>query len=207
MTCPGCGSYRVTDSLLCSPCSSALRRLQRPRLTEIDGLRVRSLYDWIPGESDLLSRYLRALKGPLHREAWRMIAWEFLLGHQVEPRAPASVRFIPAPPRGRRPDHATFFARGIAEIIGGPVVENLLCRVGGVSQKRLGREERSFVGVHVKMPGSVPPDGVECILVDDVVTTASTAKSILKSLSWPEHAELWVLARRTTFLADALAVC
>lgn len=201
-TCPGCGSFRIDESLLCGPCRGALGALQRPQVRSAGPFQIRSLYDWNPGESDLLSRYVHALKGRWRERAWAECAWDFVTAHGLE-NDPRSFWFVPAPSRTQARDHAGHWAAALADVLQAPCLEDLLRRGEGVSQKALKRADRWDRHL-VKLSREVPTMMGQAVFADDVLTTGATADAVHRLLGRERELEVWVLAHRTTFLAERL---
>lgn len=206
-TCPGCGSFAVTEILLCAPCASLLRSMMKPTVTQFGPVRVRSLYDWNPHESDLLSRFLMALKGPYQARAWQACAWDFVMAHELEKDPRRDQWIVPAPPqKPGQNDHAGCWGESLAAILHVPMRAELLERNDQRIQKHLSREERLARRHPVKLSGSAPECEGLALIVDDVITTGSTVDAIHRVLGRDQEAEAWVLARRTTFLAERLSL-
>lgn len=197
--CLGCGSYRVGESLCCPPC---LDTLTSNAGVSADGP-VRSLFDWIPGQSDLLSRLILALKGPHQKIAWAFWARAFTGSVGIGSLyAEFPTVFIPCPRRSAGPDHAVLWARGLGRELGWPIYENLY-RLEGNHQRSRTRSDRFFHRQFVKMTEIPDFSETRVIFVDDVVTTGATWMAFREIQGHCAAFEVWSLARRSRLSCGA----
>lgn len=206
--CVGCGSLVVHSRGLCLSCeyhildhflSSQSEATQLPE----SGLRFRFLFRWMPGVSNLLSRYVYLLKSPLAEPLWYELSRYFSSDHHDLNNA----IFIPIPSRKNR-RHSLHFARGLAEQFGGEVLPVLRFSILDLAeQKRKSKEERR------KIQFSLNEEFTErlrlaptIVLVDDVITTGASyeaAYNVLKNHGvCPENIELWTAFYRETVKCD-----
>lgn len=196
--CLNCGSFFANDSLLCLYCEE---RLQDSDFCELEWseqkkLAVYSLFDWAPQQSDILSSLLLNLKGRGRKKAWNYWAKVFWLQRASYLREGMKLIFIPAASTSGREDHAYEFAKSLADQSGGELLA-ALSKTTNSHQKGKNRDERCEVsiGSHVKIAAKCPE--TLYILVDDVLTTGSTALASFKSLGKPLNFEVWALAKRS----------
>jgi len=167
------------------------------------------LFHWIPGESDLLSRTLLAHKGSGNQAEWNWAASEclrvkegFLPEKRLESGEAKKLVLIPAPsPVGRK--HALEFALGFAPLLGAEVVEVLRMGEESRKQRTKNRRERSQRTLFMAEEFSNwEAKKHHVILVDDIVTTGSTAEAA-RTILGLSHLEVWCLAYRRRLAANA----
>jgi predicted amidophosphoribosyltransferase len=157
---------------------------------------VYSLFDWVPEQSDLLSKLLIELKGPKRKAAWANWARVFWLERVSNFSDVKKVVFIPSASTNGRHDHAFYFAEALAECSGGKFV-NILKKVTNSHQKGKSRDERAKLTIQSHVKIAADRKDTLYVLVDDVLTTGSTAYSSYRALGSPINFEVWVLAKRS----------
>ncbi len=190
--CVGCGSLFRFENLLCSKCENKIFAMLIPksRITApFPGGQVTSLFEWRPGISDLLSRYILSLKGSNRQPAWNF--WSEIF-RQTEITASTSAVLIPVPSRSRRPDHAYFFAEALSKLLAIPLLTDAVIR-------------KDTLPLHIERnSGNSPkfkriidlPETCQPIIVDDVLTRGETAHTLLRVLEKPTPAQVYTFARR-----------
>lgn len=147
----------------------------------------RYLVNWIPGESDFLSRYIHLLKGDCQDLEWHFVAKAALdlgIGDWFCETKAKLLFLVPIPGRPGR-GHAKLFANAISALTGIAVLDCLIPEVRADSQKDLSREERArtqFVVNTSSTTVNFTNTNLRLIIIDDVLTTASTVKAAIKSL-------------------------
>lgn len=208
VTCLLCGSLIVEKSSCCKICEDKLLRYKNSGRSANQfslGLKTLSLFDWSPGTSDTLSKYIHLLKAGKNKNAWAWSTREFLkLNYEeVFSKTPTKKILIPAPPRSNQQnDHAYCFAKLLEDNRCGRLLQAFAPREPSTwarAQKHLSRYAR----VHRQYQHDVilSPDHWQdqsIVFVDDVVTTGSTAKSAYLALGCPRDFEIWCLAKRST---------
>lgn len=205
--CVGCGSLVVHARGLCLKCEyhildHYLSSQVEAAIIPESGLRFRFLFHWIPGESSLLSSYVYLLKSPLAESLWHELSRYFVPPEHLK----NNVIFIPIPSRKKR-KHSLYLAQGLAEKLGGEVIEALqTSALDSLEQKQKSKTERR------KITFTLNEEFTErlrlaptIVLVDDVITTGASyeaAYNVLKNHQvCPENIELW-----TAFYREAIRV-
>lgn len=204
--CLYCGSLdRGTDGL-CSVCSQDLWSWQHPGLfrQEIHKLKISSLFHWLPGQQEVLSRLIRALKGSGNDKLWCVYAEAFLRQNLLEVgnSRPKQILLVPAPSRHREKDHAFCFTQALVHEGVGLELYNCLARpqATGVQKKR-SRSQREKVTLEWAENFTLKEfrarsAGKHIVFVDDVVTTGATARAAWQALDRPRDFAVWALAQR-----------
>ena len=202
--CVGCGSLVVHERGLCLKCEYEILDLYlstdiQSQFIEKSGLRYRNLFNWIPGASDVLSKYIYLLKSPLAEPLWHELARYFL--SQKEIINQQNTIFIPIPSRKKR-KHSTYFAEALAEQCGGTVLSVLSVQSADqVEQKAKNREQRHRISFSLNEEFTEQLRLAQTIIiVDDVITTGASfeaAYNVLKTAKvCHKNIELWAAFRR-----------
>lgn len=192
--CCHCGWVWEQTTLLCSKCHSRLKTQLKLRVVNFGSYQVIVPLSW-GIDSPLVDSLVYAQKGGMDPRASRFLA-ELILSQRMEYGSleePSILVPVPSSVPKRR-DHALALTEALSELTGWPTVQ-LLERVSfGRSQKRLARDQRAHLKIFSLAPPSDPT--AKLILVDDVVTTGSTAAACYQSLGRPKNFEVWALAYR-----------
>lgn len=161
-------------------------------------MQIQSLYDWSPGQSDLLSHLILWLKGPRQRQAWKYYAQRMAQRHW----RPQEGKVIVVPAPATRPsahDHASLWGQSLAEALG---AEFLPClrKSGSFSQRGADPGTRSLIELelienYTEVVGFSTQ--IQWIFADDIVTTGSTARAARRALGSPVNFQVWALAQRS----------
>ena len=205
--CLYCGSYFPRDGGLCKTCADSLWRWtthEELYYQTVSKLQVTSLFEWVPGLQEVLSRLVRSLKGSAREDLWQYYAEEFWIRYLVSNsvRRIQNLVLIPSPSRRGERDHAMQFALAIAQLSGAEV-RCCLVRAGHSSaQKNLSRKQR--FGVRFDWAENITAEqfqretsGKRVIFIDDVLTTGATARSAWSTLGKPKEFAVWTLVQRS----------
>ena len=210
--CVGCGSLVVQPRGLCLTCEYKildlyLNPVDQSEELEKSGLRFRYLFSWIPGASDILSRYVYLLKSSLAEPLWHELARYFISQKEIS----QNLVFVPIPSRKSR-QHSLFFAQALAEQCGGIVLEILKIESPvEAEQKAKNREQRHKIRFSLNEEFTEQVYHIGCsdhtlIVVDDVITTGASfeaAYNVLKTAKLcPKNIELWAAFRRQSLSVE-----
>jgi predicted amidophosphoribosyltransferase len=208
-SCANCGSFQVENQRHCGPCLSRLKKMMTPKSREIKTpnaykIKVRSLFDWNPWESDLLSGFVADLKGTKGTDMWTYWSQQFVW-HQDLLGAEKNYLLCPCWGRSSRPDHATLFARGLSQFLYSEIHSVFIdSHLAPGQTKRLSHQERKKRAINHEIFSQLErpwrpqkSKGDRVIFVDDIVTTGATAEVAFKVLGCPEDFEVWSLFYRT----------
>lgn len=196
-SCPFCGSIYWGRRLLCVYCCRALSLKLGPFERKIESeLTVNSLFKWIPGRDDLLSLTLMALK---QKEDSRL--WSFFAEKAVDADDFNQVSYIVPVPSRRVGNHALGFANALSNYIGAPVIQPLTI-LGDPSTYKTQNLNRAQRAEHLKTRIGVkntewPSDMGSVLIVDDIVTTGATIKTVAKLLNMENKTKIWTIASRS----------
>lgn len=199
--CLNCGAFSVNIHLLCTPCANTLGRLaQTNSAVKMPPMLLRAFYTWYPGQSDLLSKLILALKGQGLKEPWAYYAQLFVNKNFTEISRHQRIIIVPAPPKKQGvQDHAYFWAQGLANASGAEIFP-FLKKVSSGHQRGADRGDRALVEMEVTENYSKAVDFSSktlWIFADDVLTTGATARAAHKALGCPDNFEVWTLAHRS----------
>jgi predicted amidophosphoribosyltransferase len=200
--CALCGALDVRRPPLCRFCHKTFHSLiPRGGIQRIHGpLHTQSLFLWDEKSPPAFGLMASVLKQSVP-EDWLIFA-EWLLDRMPQPPS-GGTAVVPAPARvWRAHDHAWNWARALSDI-GGFKLCNPLVRVNTQAQKELSRSARSQIRIEVADSDWNCSDYKSVILVDDVLTTGSTAQACYRALGRPEGGIVWTLFDRAPCDAPA----
>ncbi len=174
---------------VCESCWAQLHRLQTPYVRREEPFRIRSLFTWGEDSGRALPWLLHSLKGSADPERWLPLAQLFVRQFRSSPTA----QLLPVP--GQTADHAAGWAQALSLASGLKLAPPLLRRLNESSwiQKRLVRRERQKIRFAATQPCM---KYTPLVLVDDVITTGSTARAVYTALNRPLGFEVWCLVDR-----------
>ncbi len=206
-SCLNCGSLWTFKAQLCAGCLDCLSKEQSESLlqTQYEFGRVYSLYEWSPGQSDMLSRLILWLKGPYQRPAWGFYAELFLQKRLTLPMAEKRI-WVVIPPHLSQRKHALFWGESLAQQLGAKLIAPLRVAEGektGQKQKDRTLEQRARRRFILSEEFTLNPQAQRedlWVFADDVLTSGSTANAVHLALGSPPHFEVWCLGQRAALL-------
>lgn len=199
--CLHCGSLQCASPPLCVPCFKALERFEGlPLRVYTEGpFPVYSFYEWIPGESDILSKFFLKLKGPRSAGYWTSLAPSFVSRRLSLPIKDMPIRIVMAPSSSGLRDHAYHWAEALAVLLEADLVPCLKkTRLESQRGSSLKKRQRLRLELVEKYSGLLSePTETLWVFVDDILTSGSTAHAAYEALGSPPHFEAWVLGRRS----------
>lgn len=193
-----CGSLFVEDHLFCSLCFESqiqprISLKERTLLFEDQEIKHFYLFEWIPGESDLLSSMIYQLKSDRCVKALRFymnaLILEILEGHFGDYNC-----VLPLPGSKKSSTHSNSLADEVAQVTGLIKADLFLKEKLETQQKKLSSLLRRQVEIKTcalrrhELFTSLQSDKLNPIYVDDILTTGSTLKASMKVLNTKKNA-------------------
>ncbi len=207
-TCFRCGSFFVEDHLFCEPCFDLhiAPRVEIKRRTILQNNKTFEhyyLFDWNPGESDLISGLVYQLKG--NRCSIALQYYANLLTQQLLVGRYAISDFewvIPLPGSKKTSLHSYILAKKVSERLSLPFLDILIKEVSQTSQKTLNVQQRRTLELSL-LPAYGPEqitglrnEMAKVIYVDDILTTGSTFKAAREAVGVQQKACLLTIFYR-----------
>ena len=185
-----CGKVHTQRPPVCDFCLNALYSLRGNSVGRRE-LKSRSLWLWQNSSPRAFFELSHAMKQS------EVADWCVFAEWMCESfRLPKSGVLVPAPSRrwGTK-DHAWCLAKALSNLTGFPL-KNILARKGGLQQKHLKKSDRVQFKAELIDPDWQCSDYTTVIIVDDILTTGSTARGCLEALCYPKRYEVWTLIDR-----------
>lgn len=206
--CLSCGSFFQQNHLFCEVCfvekiSPRLDLKENP--IEV-GLTSYALFEWNPGESDLLSEFVYRMKSNRCVLAWNFYGNLALKALDYHVDLSQIKYIIPVPGSKPTSTHAVILAQIASEFLKKPVL-NILEKVdvadGDLQQKAKGREQRSAQKFRIREQFTENFEFLNLrqasvLVVDDIATTGSSFRQSVLALSKPASVNLLSLFYRST---------
>ena len=199
-TCFRCGSWFVEKNLFCESCFNfhIAPRAQIKRRTVIDNNQTFEhlyLFDWISGESNLLSGLVHQLKGSRCTAA--LYFYGNLLARQILAGQHNIAEFglvVPLPGSTKASVHSHLLGEQISDCLSLPTLNILTKEVNQKSQKQRNLHDRKDViigllpSVATELITSLKNEKPKVVYVDDILTTGSTFKAARAALGLKQKA-------------------
>lgn len=218
--CAICGSYpTIKNIILCAICErQSLKwffpdnpnwiRDERNILdNQIDFAKAQVGFIWPPNEARAKVHLLHALKGRSCEMTWKLMAHRFVERQYSVAQKTKHKRWLllPIPSRHQeKEDHAWRWAKSLAPLVGGHVLQVFKRTDEPGEQKHRSKVHRTDLKFELITPdldnwlGRQTRRGWGIAVVDDVVTTGSTARAAWDALGQPPSLSIWALAHRIT---------
>lgn len=206
-TCLCCGSYFVEDHLFCTYCFEKKigSRLELKRNILPIGISPYSIFDWKPGESDLLSELVYRMKSDRCLKAWNFYGRLAIKALKYEADLSQIDYVIPIPGSKKSSVHGAIFSQIAADFLQKPMLD-ILVKTADVSEfkeqkeKTLVERKQSTIQLceHITESGyGSQIIGRKILVVDDIVTTGSSFKQALDLLAGSQESLFLTLFYRT----------
>lgn len=193
--CSICGAFTgFRQKSYCSVCLQLFVFEMKMRNRTFDGVSHVYGISWIPGQSDLVSHFLLALKANPSSELYLKLSLLWL-GQLGRKKGLGPTVLVPIP-SSRRPGQALHLAQAISNISGFMIWDGLVLD-DSTEQKRKGRKGRQLRRMDVRKNfTSKALNSQRIILIDDVLTTGATVRAALRALEGIQIEEIWTIAYR-----------
>jgi len=196
--CFGCGSLFVEDHLFCTFCFESQiqpRMFLKERTFLYEGEKIKHFYlfEWIPGESDLLSAMVYQLKSDRCVKALKFFTNALIL-EILEGDFQGYNCVLPLPGSTRSSSHSYTMANQVSKTTGLIKREIFRKEKQNTQQKKLNSQMRQQLEITAcalkrhELFTSLSSDKLNPIYVDDILTTGSTLKAAIKALDIKQNA-------------------
>lgn len=198
--CIFCRGLAFGDRPICRTCEGLLKKrlrseIQDPRVFQCQRLPIKHLVTWKQDRDPELSRLLEVLKGGNNSELWSDPANYFFDKYALElVKNIQDTCLLPVPSRRKvKEDHAEYWGRALSLRTGIPMIRGA---AGDLEEtKKLSRKDRLLQSRSWKL--SVPSKFKQVMIVDDIVTTGATARSVADALAGTGvRCQIWAFCHR-----------
>lgn len=209
-SCHLCGSFDTEYEVICSGCwLKLLAHFQAMQNRNVGTIEVTALFAWIPGLGYDLGKFLHSCKKLKSQKAWRFISEEWIRRTAIRPTLSKNVKTVLVPiPSQKGRNHAYNFALALSDLTGFDVLPALRFEASdnlnsaNLEQKYLSKNLRARRQLQITEEFTKRIKEINrIILVDDVITTGSTARAAEKALG-ASKIEMWCLADRRQLAAS-----
>ena len=184
--CLSCGSYFVQNHLFCNYCYSKKIEprldLKKHTFGNEKSQKAYSIFDWNPGESDLLSEMVYRFKSNRSVLAWKHFGELAIKALSYEVDISEITYIIPVPGSKNSSIHALVFARIISEMYKKPILQilkKLKSKGDWAEQKQRSKQQRSQNQFALREEFTQNLDYLSLenkrvLLVDDIITTGNS---------------------------------
>ncbi len=207
--CLNCGSWMNLRIFFCEQCHTrclqqfnleypatikiqATDRYLQSKKNRSNQIKVKSLFRWPPGKSDVLSSLVLQMKEE-NQIAWLVWAQEFILKWESTINLKETILISSESVSGKT--HAQNWGLSLSQKLGYPHICPLRPRFRTKSQKSSSRLERTQREMELCVDFSTL-QSKRIIFVDDIVTTGQTALAAYYALNKPRNFEVWSLIYR-----------
>lgn len=203
-SCAICAHQALYTELICQRCQKQLEELypvktmKRPDYS----FNTYSLLEWTNETEKWVKALVYGLKGSQMHSSWCKFAYDFSFYYKATNKISNIAAFVPAPGTSNTKDHAWLFANALSKLWQKPMYD-VIRKNNTTSQKFRNLQERKNQGLHFKTEVLDPkvftgigPENV-LVLVDDVITSGSTAQKCLELLEIEsQNIEVWTLVAK-----------
>lgn len=198
-TCPCCRRCFVPKDVFCDLCWS--KNLFHFKNEEIRIIRnkfpIYPIFDWNQNTKEFVEPLIHAAKGGQRKALIKKIAETMIYHRSNYDLGSEQIVLIPAArSRTKKTDHALEIARALSQLTGFPVLDILRKTQDGEQKNKNNRERAKIEVLNLEKNTWSASEKTMYILVDDVVTTGSTALSSYIALNQPLYFEVWSLCYR-----------
>ena len=194
--CSFCHAYPVRHLGFCTSCNSHFNLLQRFKKRgsfKMDDISVNYLMEWHSDGDFLMAAFCKTMKAAAFRQHFFEPFREPILTlFDQDPRQNYRVLWVPSS-KPRSQNHSFVLAKFVAETLGATLLTCLDLKSEKTSQKRKSRQERlaakwDFEKSSLEaLKDAWRSNEGRLLIVDDILTTGSTLKSLVRDLELPPY--------------------
>ncbi len=197
-SCAVCGSFYPPIDIFCLPCWHCLMGiLNRGPELEQSGypFPVFSLFNWTPSNDRFLRPFIYSFKGGRNVRSARTLAQEFNFERGLF-MSTDTLTFVIPPGKTRKGDHAWLFGSMVVQSWPSARLIEPFVSLNTNSQKQNSLQQRTKIQLNVNDTALDQAALRNCIFIDDVITTGSTAQAAQQALGYPKNFAVWTLVNR-----------